>query len=64
MVFDVALALDDRYLVITAMQGRERQVASSTSSIGVARHAGTGRLFTGFADAWIPIDGTAGSSLP
>ena len=60
VVFDVALALDDRYLTITAMQG-----ASDKSELYVvdrlARQPAPVQVFAGFADSWIPIDGTAGS---
>jgi prolyl oligopeptidase len=60
VVFDVALALDDRYLAITAMQG-----ASDKSELYVvdrhAAHPVPVQVFSGFADSWLFIDATAGS---
>jgi prolyl oligopeptidase len=59
-VFDIDLALDDRYLVITALQG-----ASDKSELYVldrlSDQPAPVAVFTGFADVWLPVDGHAGS---
>ncbi len=59
VVFDVDLALEDRYLVMTAMQG-----ASDKSELYVldrwVEHPRPVPVFTGFADSWVFIDAAAG----
>jgi prolyl oligopeptidase len=59
VVFDVDLALDDRYLLIAAIRG-----ASDKGELYVLDRGSSGAapvaLFKGFEDAWLPVDSADG----